>query len=153
MTAMNPRRIWQAAAALIAAGCLFATAGIASEAERPVMRTWVAAPPAPASQSEAEVDQKNSGCITCHSKSDASSMHKGSTVVLGCVDCHGGNTGARNDQGLKDGDPAYRKILEAAHVLPRFPKSWNWSTRPTTASCARAAARATWTSSPRPSAR
>ncbi len=45
MGANNLRRIWQAALALIAATCLFASAGIASEAEKPVKRIRVIVKP------------------------------------------------------------------------------------------------------------
>ncbi|MDB5718420.1 MAG: repeat protein precursor, partial [Sphingomonas bacterium] len=72
------------------------------------------------------VEQKNGGCLSCHTKTDAGTMHRSPAVALGCVDCHGGNSAARNDGGLKPEDPGYRKILEKAHVLPRFPKAWDW---------------------------
>src|SRR5215472_14291850 len=49
-----------------------------------------AALPDLAGQSQAEVDAKSSGCISCHSSTDSSTMHVSTTVRLGCADCHGG---------------------------------------------------------------
>jgi hypothetical protein len=127
MTSIILARAVKAAMALaVFAGLSGSATLFASEGEKAVERTYVAAPPAPAGQSWGEVEQKNGGCLTCHTKTDAGTMHRSPAVTLGCVDCHGGNTAARNDRDLKPGDPAYRKILETAHVLPRFPKSWNW---------------------------
>jgi len=49
-------------------------------------------PPGPdlSRQSQAEVDRKNVGCLSCHTTTDSPTMHASTTVKLGCVDCHGG---------------------------------------------------------------
>ena len=54
-------------------------------------------------------------------------------VRLGCTDCHGGNATVRGDASLGFAAPANMAALERAHVLPRYPKSWNWpsSAKPT----------------------
>src|ERR1700679_4284239 len=46
---------------------------------------------APRFQTAAEADAKSAGCITCHTKSDAPTMHRNKAIMLGCADCHGGN--------------------------------------------------------------
>ena len=53
-------------------------------------------------------------------------MHANPAVVLGCVDCHGGDAQVAAPSGLGDGDPAYRALVEQAHVLPRYPESWHY---------------------------
>ncbi len=98
----------------------------ASEDEKPVERSYVTAPPAPAKQSVAQVDAKSSGCFSCHLKSDAPSMHVTPAVRLGCIDCHGGNPSVRGNPALGRNDPEYVTAREAAHILPRYPKAWNY---------------------------
>ncbi len=111
----------------LAAG-LFALApsGWASDAEKPVARNYVAAPPAPSSQSEEEAAAKSAGCLSCHTRSDAPTMHESPAVRLGCTDCHGGNASVSGDPALAHDDPRYVSAREAAHVLPRYPVSWGY---------------------------
>jgi hypothetical protein len=107
-----------------------------------------AAPPAPRYQLPAEAAAKSAGCITCHTASDAATMHRTPAVVLGCTDCHGGNAGVMRPQGagisfgpssarpdglsghapavMRNADPAYRAAMDEAHVQPRFPGKWDW---------------------------
>ncbi len=101
---------------------------LASDAEKPVKRANMPlAPPAPATQTPEEAAAKTNGCLSCHTASDAPSMHKSDAVVLGCADCHGGDaTVTLADRGLKPNDPGYQAVLAKAHVLPRFPKAWHW---------------------------
>ena len=49
-------------------------------------------PPAPKSQTQSMADTKSEGCITCHVSSDRHTMHSNPAVVLGCTDCHGGDS-------------------------------------------------------------
>src|SRR5690606_8405115 len=51
-------------------------------------------PPAPARQTQAEVDAKSAGCMSCHTTTDEPSMHASPGVKLGCTDCHGGDASA-----------------------------------------------------------
>src|ERR1700722_13050944 len=103
---------------------------------------------APRFQTAAEADAKSTGCITCHTKSDAPSMHENKAIQLGCADCHGGNVNVSRpasgnitfapSQAPPDGsaghapvlerstDPAYKAAMDAAHVQPEHPDAWNW---------------------------
>ena len=55
---------------------------------------------APKFQSEADVDSKSDGCMSCHLESDSKSMHASDGVKLGCTDCHGGDANIRLTPGL-----------------------------------------------------
>src|SRR5271156_516073 len=37
-------------------------------------------------QSQADVDRKNSGCVSCHTSTDEPSMHPTRTVRVGCIE-------------------------------------------------------------------
>jgi hypothetical protein len=122
----RPSALWLL---VIVAALLFGVRLVASEGEKPVTRDYSAvfAPPAPENQSKDEALAKSAGCITCHSASDALTMHKSPAVVLGCTDCHGGNAKvALTDPAIKMDSPAYLEIMKQSHVMPRYPQSWNW---------------------------
>ena len=70
-------------------------------------------------QSQEEAEQKSSGCISCHSSTDESTMHPTKTVLLGCTDCHGGNGDVRIATGVAANSPEYTQAKEKAHVQPR----------------------------------
>ena len=112
--------------ALLATVVGLADAGVASEGEKAVVRHYVVAPPAPATQNEAAVLAKSAGCISCHTKSDALSMHASPAVRLGCADCHGGDASVRGDAALGFQHPANVAARDRAHVLPRYPAAWNY---------------------------
>jgi hypothetical protein len=80
----------------------------------------------PSSQTDESVQSKSAGCLTCHTQTDASTMHLNPAVKLGCTDCHGGNSSIRLASGAQRGSDAYGKAFESAHVLPRYPKSWHY---------------------------
>ena len=84
------------------------------------------APPAPQKQTAAEAQLKSAGCMTCHTTTDSLSMHTSPGVILGCADCHGGNAAAFLPPGTPRDSPEYRRVLDAAHVQPRFPLAWNY---------------------------
>ena len=86
----------------------------------------VLADPAPANQSVAEMDRKSEGCLTCHIKTDAPTMHTTPAVRLGCVDCHGGNPTVRGNSELPHDHPDYVAARDTAHVLPTQPDSWHF---------------------------
>jgi hypothetical protein len=88
--------------------------------------TLVRAPAAPAGQTTDQAKAKSIGCVSCHTKTDAYSMHRSEAVVLGCTDCHGGNATVSAPENAKEGDKSYTIALSKAHVMPRFPKAWNW---------------------------
>jgi len=83
-------------------------------------------PPSPASQTVTEADAKSAGCMTCHTATDRHTMHQNPAVILGCTDCHGGNSKVTLVQGVQREDPAYTTALRSAHVMPRDEKAWNW---------------------------
>jgi hypothetical protein len=91
----------------------------AAEGEKARKIDHVAAPPAPRSQLPEQAMAKSAGCITCHTRTDSFSMHKTPGVILGCVDCHGG------DASVKATSMQDRDAINRAHVLPRFPKTWH----------------------------
>ena len=101
----------------------------ASSGEKPVKRDYSAvfAAPSPETQTKEEAAVKSAGCISCHTASDAWTMHRTEAVVLGCTDCHGGNASVRLTTPLLDfKDPAYVALRDKAHVLPRYPEGWHW---------------------------
>ncbi|MCP3729938.1 hypothetical protein M9978_05795 [Sphingomonas sp. MG17] len=120
------RRLWRLLPLLGLAALVLPTSILASDAEKPVKRVYVKAPPAPALQSLAEADAKSAGCNSCHIKTDAPTMHMSSAIRLGCTDCHGGNAAVSGDASLPHDHPAYVAAREKAHVLPRYPKSWHY---------------------------
>jgi hypothetical protein len=75
-------------------------AALAAEA-KPVERSYTTAPPAPSFQTAEAAAAKSAGCITCHTDSDAKTMHASSAVVLGCTDCHGGDAGVEVPAGYE----------------------------------------------------
>ncbi len=85
---------WLASAALITS----ATLALASE-EKPVERDYVKAPSAPSFQTWEDANAKSNGCVTCHADSEAKTMHVTTSVVLGCVDCHGGDASVAGPAG------------------------------------------------------
>ena len=97
-----------------------------SPGERPVERHYVTAPSAPASQTAEAAQAKSAGCMSCHTQTDASTMHTNPAVKLGCADCHGGDAAIRVEQGAQRGTASYTKAMESAHVLPRFPQAWHY---------------------------
>jgi hypothetical protein len=105
-----------------------ATPLLASDAEKPVARDYslVRAGPAPRTQDWDAADAKSAGCVSCHTASDAKTMHKSPAVVLGCTDCHGGNAAIVAKDVSDHAAPAYVAARDKAHVLPKYPKSWHW---------------------------
>ncbi len=110
--------------ALLAAGVT--THLLADDEEAAVERTYAKTPDAPRGQSQEDADAKSTGCISCHTKSDAPSMHDNSAVLLGCADCHGGDATVKAPEGLAATDPQYATLRDHAHVLPRYPQDWNY---------------------------
>ncbi len=100
----------------------------AADKETPTYRDYslVTAAPAPARQSQAEMDAKSEGCYTCHLQTDAPTMHTTPAVRLGCTDCHGGNASVRGNSDLPQDHPEYVAARDSAHVLPKYPDSWHF---------------------------
>jgi hypothetical protein len=53
-------------------------------------------------------------------------MHASPAVVLGCVDCHGGDATAMAPAGAGRDSTEYSAVRDRAHVLPRYPGSWHF---------------------------
>lgn len=94
--------------------------------EEPRVIEYRESPPAPRSQTESAVQAKSNGCLSCHVKTDQLSMHESEGVLLGCTDCHGGDTTVRKPAGAQYSDPAYRSVLDDAHLQPRNPEAWRY---------------------------
>ncbi len=112
-------------AALVAAGLLFAASAYAAEDEKPRRVEYPYYPPAPARQTWLEADAKSTGCVSCHEKSDAVTMHASGAVVLGCTDCHGGDASVRKPAAVDSG-AAFDAARDAAHVQPLYPETWHY---------------------------
>ncbi|MEI9850635.1 MAG: hypothetical protein WDN24_06970 [Sphingomonas sp.] len=113
-------------APLALAALLIPVALHASDEEKPVERTYVSAPPAPQNQGVEQVAAKSEGCNSCHVRTDEPSMHSTPAVRLGCTDCHGGDASVRGNPDLGFEHPEYAAARDRAHVLPRYPKGWNY---------------------------
>lgn len=105
---------------------LFSLAGAAGDKETPKVINYAYTPPAPRVQTAAEAAAKSSGCVTCHTNSDAKTMHDIGAVELGCTDCHGGDASVKVSVLLNEDNAAYTRQRDAAHVLPTLPKTWKW---------------------------
>ncbi len=119
------------AALMVIAAALLATntAAIAAGGEKPrdVDYSKVTAPPAPVYQDLFDVALKSDGCLTCHTKTDAPTMHNpAADIRLGCTDCHGGDASIFADKGLDKNSDAYVAFRDEAHVLPKYPKTWHY---------------------------
>ena len=114
------------ALALIALAVVAPWAVSAGDGEKPVARHYVTAPPAPQGETDAQAEAKSAGCKSCHTSSDTWTMHRSKAVVLGCVDCHGGDASVTAPEGLGRGDARYAELRDRAHVLPRYPRAWNY---------------------------
>src|SRR5688572_17451619 len=116
--------------AAITLAALVGVSGLgAAEKEKAYVRDYslVRAAPAPRTQDWNEAEAKSAGCQSCHTESDAHTMHQSPAVVLGCTDCHGGNPAITVPEGAHGAnDPAYVTARDQAHVLPRYPESWHW---------------------------
>jgi hypothetical protein len=117
------------AGAALAASVLFGAGQLtAAEKETPIERDYslVRAAAAPRTQEWTQADGKSAGCVSCHTASDAKTMHKSTAVVLGCVDCHGGNPSVRATEISDHNAPSYIAARDKAHVLPKYPAAWHW---------------------------
>jgi hypothetical protein len=114
----------------MAAVLLYVTPAHADSAGKPTPRTYSTTPPAPERQSVMDAIKKSEGCISCHTATDRHTMHANPAVVLGCTDCHGGDTTVKKPKGTEyvaNGavNRDYLAAMSKAHVLPRFDRAWN----------------------------
>jgi hypothetical protein len=71
------------------------------------------------SQTQADVVQKNAGCVSCHVSTDEPTMHPTRTVRLACTDCHGGDSTTSLPAGTAENSATYEQIKRKAHPQPR----------------------------------
>jgi hypothetical protein len=83
---------------------------------------------APTYQSDAALETKSRGCLSCHTTTDSASMHESPAVRLGCSDCHGGDAAVVTT--ALPGSAAYRTAEAKAHVTPRHPERWQSGANP-----------------------
>jgi len=128
MRRLLPAWVWIPAFAGMTAMAVLSQSAGAAEKEPAVARDYslVRAAPAPRTQEWPDAEAKSAGCTSCHTASDAHTMHRSPAVVLGCVDCHGGNPAVVRPQGAEQGGSAYVLAQHRAHVLPRFPGAWHF---------------------------
>jgi hypothetical protein len=81
-------------------------------------------------ETQAEADTRSTGCISCHGMTEASSMHKTGTVIIGCADCHGGNAQIAKPPGSAPDSEAYKEAKKSAHPSPANPKLFPTSANP-----------------------
>ena len=79
-------------------------------------------PPAPEKQTPQNAELKSFGCVSCHTQTDASNMHDSPSVVLGCTDCHGGDSTIRKP----DNGASAELARDRAHVNPLYPDTWHY---------------------------
>jgi hypothetical protein len=81
-------------------------------------------------QSQEEIDRKNRGCVSCHTKTDSLNMHQDTSVKAACTDCHGGRGDVVVTAGAQPGSGPYETAKKQAHVQPRVPELWKSTANP-----------------------
>lgn len=76
-----------------------------------------------------EMAETSKGCLDCHVKTDAPTMHQNPAVQIGCAQCHGGDPTVRA-VGIAKNSTAYEEAKKKAHVLPLHPENWPSSANP-----------------------
>ena len=109
----------------LAALILLSLNALASEGEKPRKVEYPFYAPAPEKQTWLDADGKSAGCVSCHSASDALTMHVSKAVVLGCTDCHGGDASVHAPPDISAGEP-YDAARDRAHVQPLYPETWHY---------------------------
>jgi hypothetical protein len=82
-------------------------------------------------QTHAEADAKSVGCLACHHGIE--DMHNSPAVVLGCIDCHGGNPTEKLESQFPhfaSDKTQYEAFKEASHVTPINKEFWKTSANP-----------------------
>ncbi|HEY0266583.1 MAG TPA: multiheme c-type cytochrome, partial [Rhizomicrobium sp.] len=121
---------WHRKSVLLAMMALLACGGatyvLAGDEDVAVERHYAKTPDVKMGESQEEADAKSAGCISCHTASDAPSMHENIAVVIGCADCHGGDATVTAPKGLDPKAAQYASLRDRAHVLPRYPENWHY---------------------------
>ena len=104
---------------------LLSASAFAAEGEKPRSIEYPHYPAAPARQPWHDAERKSEGCVSCHTASDAKTMHVSDAVVLGCTDCHGGDASIRGPANQTSGG-AFEEARDLAHVQPLYPDTWHY---------------------------
>jgi len=126
MNTRNDRTVRSMIAAIGALAMLASSSAFGMGGDGSVARAYAAAPPAPEKQTAQDALAKSLGCVSCHTATDHTTMHVNTGVILGCTDCHGGDAHVVVPQSAAPKDASYRAATDSAHVLPRYPKAWNF---------------------------
>lgn len=78
---------------------------------------------------KAHQELASAGCKSCHTATDAETMHKNPAVTIGCADCHGGNAEIFREQSVPD-SAEYLDKKRKAHVLPENKELFSGSANP-----------------------
>lgn len=120
--------------AIFAVGALHMRNAIASQEQSleasPPAQTMAASNDRLLGQTQADVDAKSSGCLSCHTPMDSQTMHTTGTVRLGCTDCHSGDPKVTKPTGSTPGEPGYEEAKAQAHPKPRFAENARSSANP-----------------------
>ena len=109
-------------AGLLLTALIIAESSPAAEKSVYVERKYAEIPPAPRFQSVLDANAKSIGCLSCHTSTDSKSMHENPGVVLGCTDCHGGDSSVIGSaEQMHD-----VSLIQEAHVLPSYPEDWHF---------------------------
>jgi hypothetical protein len=103
---------------------------LANEGGKKIEIKYPVYPPAPEFQTQSEADFKSEGCVSCHEPMDKKTMHRSTAVVLGCTDCHGGNSRAIRTPDLAMDTPEYDRIKDLGHVPASKPDAWHGPANP-----------------------
>jgi hypothetical protein len=120
---MQQGRLSRRAVALIEVACV-ATLALAARGRF----GFAQAPATLSGQSQEDADRKSAGCMSCHTQTDQRTMHRSTSVRLGCIDCHGGNASVKAAGGA--GSPGYREAMRQAHVQPERLEVWKTAANP-----------------------
>ena len=126
MNARNNTPVQSMLAVIGALVMLASSYAFGMDIEKGVTRTYAATPPAPERQTAQDALAKSLGCVSCHTATDHTTMHVNTAVILGCTDCHGGDAKVVKPETAMSKDAFYRAATDSAHVLPKFPKAWNF---------------------------
>ena len=81
-------------------------------------------------ETQPEVEAQSVGCISCHGMTEAPSMHKTGTVMIGCADCHGGHPDIQKPAGAATDSREYKDKTKAAHPKADIPTLFPTSANP-----------------------
>jgi len=101
-------------------------AAVAAEDEHAQHIDYPDYPSAPRLQTQDQADRKSEGCLTCHIATDQPTMHENPAVILGCTDCHGGDSNIFLPAGITKQDSVYEISRDTAHVQPLYPETWHY---------------------------